>query len=236
MRHSQFWFLGIGLIYALNAGAQTEPAALPTVNQQIVHLTAQASQEVPQDWLRLTMLAVREGGQAAEVQAQLKESLDAALVQARRYARPGAVQISTGRFSLTPRRNREGRLQGWQGSAELVLEGRDISTLAELAGRLQTMVITHSQFSLSREAQSALEAQLQAQAIERFKTRANEVAQSFGFSSYVLREVLLSSTESAPSSPRLLTRAAVADADAPLPLEAGLGTVRVTVSGSVQLR
>lgn len=236
MRKRQFWIWGMGLLCGLNAAAQSEPAAIPAVNQQIVHLTVQASQDVPQDLLRLTLSAVREGAQAAEVQAQLKASLEDALAQARRHAKPGAVHVHTGRFSLMPRRNREGRVQGWQGSAELILEGRDIMTLSELAGRLQTLSITQSQFSVSREAQEALETSLQAQAIDRFKARANEVAKSFGFSSVVLREVTLSSTEALPASPRLMARAAVADTDAPLPLEAGMGTVRVTVNGSVQLR
>ena len=94
-------------------------------------------------------------------------------------------------------------------------------------------------FSLSREARRRLESEVQAQAIERFKARAGEVAQAFGFGGYTLREVTISSADEAPRPvmARALTlEAKAAMADAPLPLEAGTASVSVTVSGAVQLR
>lgn len=229
------WY-GLSLLGAIVTGVHAEDGRGPQVAQQVVHLSAQAAQEVPQDWLQLTLSTTREGTDAAGVQAQLKEALDVALLQARRAAQPGSVLVRTGRFSLTPRRVRDNRSLTWQGSVELLLEGRDFATLSKLAGGLQTLVVSQSQFSLSREALTALETQVQAQAIERFKARASETAKAFGFSGYVLREVTLSSADAQGPSPRLMARVAMTEAEAPLPLEAGMSTVRVTVSGSVQMK
>lgn len=93
-------------------------------------------------------------------------------------------------------------------------------------------------FGLSREQRERLETQAQAQAIERFRARAGEIARAFGFTTYGLREVNLSSQEQGPAPrPRFMSlEMRSSAAEAPLPVEAGLATVQVTVSGSVQLK
>ena len=80
---------------------------------------------------------------------------------------------------------------------------------------------------------------MQALAIERFKAKANDVAKGFGFQSYTLREVSISSAdqEGGRPFPRVMAmQAKAAVADAPVAVEAGKSTVNVTVSGTVQLR
>ena len=210
---------------------------VPLVN--VVSLSVSGLVEAPQDWLTIRLSTVREGPDAATVQAQLKTALDAALATARAAAQPGQVEVRTGAFGLYPRHGRDGRIQGWQGTAELILEGRDTARLGTLAGRLNTLAVQQTAFSLSREARRRLESEVQAQAIERFKARAGEVAQAFGFGGYTLREIAISSADEAPRpvmARAVALEAKAAMADAPLPLEAGTASVSVTVSGAVQLR
>ena len=78
----------------------------------------------------------------------------------------------------------------------------------------------------------------QSLAIERFKVRAAEIAKSFGFATYTLREVAVNAGDQAyPPRPRMMAmEAKSAMNDAPVPVEAGKATVTVTVSGSVQLQ
>ena len=52
-------------------------------------------------------------------------TLEQALQKARAAAKPGEVEVSTGAFNVTPRYGRDGVVQGWQGTAELLLQGRD---------------------------------------------------------------------------------------------------------------
>ncbi len=204
--------------------------------QNVVQLSAAATLEVAQDWLELVMSTSRDGSDAQAVQAQLKAALDDALKEARTAATPGALQVRTGNFTLTPRRNRDGQISGWQGTAELLLEGRDFARLSTVAGRIQGLTVARVAFSLSREQQAQVEAQVQAQAIERFKARAAEIARAFGFAGYGLREVAVSTEESSPPRPRMMALAASSATTEALPVEAGKGMVQVTVSGSVQLR
>ncbi len=213
-----------------------QPSVVPPP-QNVVQLSASAALEVPHDWLALAMSTSRDGTDAQAVQAQLKMALDAALTEARSSAQPGALQVRTGNFTLTPRRGRDGHINGWQGSAELLLEGRDFARISAAAGRIQTLTVASAAFGLSREQQAAVESQVQAQAIERFKLRATDIAKAFGFAGYSLREVNVSSSEPNQPRPRFLAMAASnASTDAALPVEAGKATVQVTVSGAVQLK
>lgn len=222
------------LTLATVSWAQPSSASPP---QNVVQLSASAVLEVPHDWLALAMSTSRDGTDAQVVQAQLKTALDAALTEARPSAQPGALQVRTGNFTLTPRRSRDGHINGWQGSAELLLEGRDFARISAVAGRIQTLTVASVAFSLSREQQAAVESQVQAQAIERFKLRAADIAKAFGFTAYTLREVTVSSSEPNLPRPRFLAMTASnASMDAALPVEAGKGVVQVTVSGAVQLK
>lgn len=206
-------------------------------SENVAQLSATAAVEVPQDTLVVQLQATREGADPARVQAELRTVLDAALAQARRDAQPGALDVRTGNFSVLPRYSRERRISAWQGTAELVLEGTDIARVSEAVGRVPGMVVAQAAFRLSRERRERAERDAQAQAIAQFRAKAGEVARSFGFGSYGLREVSVNTQEiGIPRMRMVASEAAPANADAPLPVEAGKATVTVNVSGSVQLR
>jgi predicted secreted protein len=100
------------------------------------------------------------------------------------------------------------------------------------------MVVAHAGFRLSRERRERAERDAQAQAIAQFRAKAGEVARSFGFGNYGLREVSVNAQDvGMPRMARMVaSEAAAAPADAPVPVEAGKSAVTVNVSGSVQLR
>ena len=216
--------------------AQT--SVVPPQKPPEVQLSASGFKEVPQDWLSMSLSTSRDGPDATTLQNQLKQALDAALTVARSAAQPQALEVRTGAFSLYPRYNSNGKINGWQGSTELVLEGRDFARISGTAGRIQTLTMGNVGFSLSREAQQALESEVQAMAIERFQQRATEVAKAFGFSRYALHEISVSAGDSGggPIRPRMAAmEARAAMSDAPVPVQAGKSLVQVSVSGTVHL-
>ncbi len=220
--------------WAAAASAQNAPAAPP---QNVLQLAATGTVEVQQDLLSLQLSTTREGSDPAQVQSQLKAALDAALAEARKSAQPGQMDVRTGNFSLYPRHNREGRISGWQGTAELWLEGRDFARITQTAGRIQGMTLGGVNFGLSREQRAKVETEAQALAIERFKAKAGELAKGFGFTGWSLREVAVQSNDALPPPrPRMMALEAKAASDSAVPVEAGKSTVVVTVSGTVQLR
>lgn len=233
IRHlATIWILCVAAPHGL---AQPMPAAVP---QNQLQLSASASVDVAQDLLTITMNTVREGPDPAAVQSQLKQALEAALTEARKAALPGQLDVRTGNFSLYPRYGRDGKSAGWQGSTELVLEGRDFARISATAGKVQSLTMGAVGFGLSREQRAKSETEAQTQAIERFKARASDIARGFGFTGYVLREVSVSASDQGfVPRPRVLAMAAKAvSSDESIPVEAGKSTVTVTVSGSVQLK
>jgi predicted secreted protein len=223
-------FAGYSALYAQN---------LPTIEpRNLAQLAASGSVEVQQDWLTLTLLTTKEGSDAASVQAQLRQALEAALAEAKKSAQPGAMDVRTGAFGLQPRYGRDSKINGWQGSTELVLEGRDFARIGTTAGKIQTLTISNASFSLSRELRTKTETLAQDQAIERFRAKAAEVAHGFGFSGYTLREVAISANDQGffPRPRVMAMELKSAMSDAPVPMEAGKSAVVVNVSGTVQLK
>jgi predicted secreted protein len=210
--------------------------------QNVVNLSAEASREVPQDLMAITLVLTREGADAAAVQSQLRQALDAALAEARKALRPGLLDLRTGAFGVSPRYAAKpgapATIAGWLGRAELLIEGSDLAAISQLAGRLPGLTVSRVGFGLSREAREKVEADVAAQAIGRFKGRAEAYAKQFGFGSYSLREVSVGGGEAAaPVQPmfRVQAMAAAAPGGEAQPVEAGKTVVSVTVSGSIQL-
>lgn len=226
---------GLAMQLATMVPAQVVPAAPP---QNVVQLSADAMVEVQQDWLELSMNTTRDGSNAAQVQTQLKQALESALQLVRPLAQPGQLDVRTGNFNLYPQHNRDGHITGWQGTAGLVLEGRDFALIGAAAGKVQTLTMAGVQFSLSREQRARAQDQAQAMAISRFKAQAGDIAKGFGFSSYSLREVGVQANDQgqAPGPRMLAMQAKGAASEAAVPIEAGKTAVVVTVSGTVQLK
>lgn len=216
--------------------AQTMPQHGPL--QNVAQLSASGSVEVQQDLLSISLSTTVSGSDANIVQTQLKQALDTALNQAKQAAVPGQMDVRTGNFSLYPRYGKDGKINGWQGTAELVLEGRDFSRITSTAGKIQSLTMGNVSFALSREQRARVEGEAQTQAIERFKAKALEVSKSFGFSGYTLRDVTINANDQGyPPRPRMMAMAKSADmAEAAVPVEAGKSTVLVNVTGSVQMR
>ncbi|MFD1712253.1 DUF541 domain-containing protein [Ottowia sp. GY511] len=235
--------LAAASFFAMTLGsAQAQPGATSTLTmtppQNVLQLSATGLVEVQQDLLTLSLSTTREGADANTVQNELRKAVDAAMNEVKKTAQREQMDVRSGDFNVHPRYARDGKINGWQGRAEIVLEGRDFPRITQAAARVPSMTIGNIEFGLSREARGKVEGEAQAMAIERFKARAGEIAKAFGFAGYTLREVSVSGEDSG-YQPRMMAMAkemragAAADA-APVPIEPGKSVVRITVSGSVQ--
>ncbi|WP_307692653.1 SIMPL domain-containing protein [Variovorax ginsengisoli] len=231
------WIAACAVLTVTSAAlAQSGGMAPP---QNVLQLSANGTVEVQQDLLSMSLTTTREAADAATVQTQLKMALDAALTEARRNAQPGQLDVRTGNFNLSPRYTRDGKINGWQGSTELVLEGRDFPRITQTAGRISTLTVGGIGFGLSNEQRAKVETEAQTLAINNFKQKADELSRGFGFTGYTLREVSVNSNQGGPVRPRMMAMEASAmkmASDAPVPVEAGKTSVVVNVSGSVQLK
>ena len=222
-----------GNVWAQNAGTGEKPV-------NVVQLSAQGTVEVRQDWMTATLSATKDGRDAATVQTQLQKLVEAAMTTLRHEAKNGEMELSTGNFSISPRYGNNGKVEGWQGQAEIVLQGRDFVRITQAAAKVQDMTLASMGFGLSREAREKVEGEAQAKAIENFRQRAAAITKSFGFAGYSLREVSVNSSDSSMRPmprPRMMSMAKASYADAaPVPVEADRAEVTVSVGGSIQMQ
>jgi len=225
------------------AQAQSQPpatGAAASTPRQVVSLAASATDELTQDLLIVTLEAEKDGAVAADVQAGLKQLMESALQQARAAAQPPGLTVRTGSFSVQPRYSNQGKVNGWHGQAQLILEGTDAARIAQLAGKLNQLNVIQMNYGLSRGLREQRESELTSRAIARFRQRAQQIAQDFGAKGYVLGEVQVSSTEPGFEARPYMLKAmragvAMAAADAALPVEPGKGVLSVGVNGQIVL-
>ena len=204
----------------------------------VLSLSAQASAEVPQDVVTITLFYEQEANDPASLTATLNQRADQALQKAKGVA---GVTARSGQFSIYPSTDRDGRISAWRGRTEVVLESHDFAAASKLAGDIASvMQVGNVQFSLSPEAQRAAEQKLSGQAIASFREQAAANARAFGYNGYTVRDVNVGH-QGVPPRPMMMmmsARAMSADAKAapPMPLEGGTSTVSVNVSGSVQMK
>ena len=203
----------------------------------VLSLNAQASAEVPQDVVNITLFYEQEASDPSTLTATLNQRADSALQKARGVS---GVTARTGSFSIFPSTDRDGRISAWRGRTEVVLESHDVAAASKLAGDISSvMQVGNVQFSLSPEAQRAAEQKLSGEAIKSFRDQAASSAQAFGFSGYSIREVNVNHSGVMPRPMMMMSARAMsadAKASAPVPIEGGMSTVTVNVSGSVQMK
>jgi predicted secreted protein len=229
------------LMLAVALGAGGAAAQVQPPISGVLNLTTTASVEVTKDVLGIVFSTTRDGADAQAVQSALKQALDAALAEARKIAKPGQAEVQTGNFSLYPRYGNpkasgQPSIIGWQGTAELQVQGKDAAAIAQLSGRVTTMNIARVGYTLSKEAREKVEADVMARAIADWRAKAQQMSQQFGYGSYTVREVNVTTNEQGGGPVVMMSRAKTMSAsDEALPTEAGKGDVIATVSGSAQM-
>lgn len=225
-------------LFGLFAASFTHAQIRMEIPLNIVSLQASGHVEAQQDLLRISLNTTKEGADANSVQAQLKTALDAALQMAKAESSPQQLEVRTGGFGLYPRHANNGKMNGWQGTTELILEGRDFARISALAGKINTLTLGQVSFGLSRGARDKLESEAQAIAIASFREKAQSVAKQFGFADFTLREVNVNASGQGQhhQQPMMMRAARAEMADSAVPVEAGKTQVVVNVNGSVQMK
>ncbi|CAH2771378.1 MAG: hypothetical protein CBARDCOR_1517 [uncultured Caballeronia sp.] len=167
---------------AQSAFAQSVVQAEPS---GVLSLAAQASADVPQDVVDITLFYEQEVQDPASLTTVLNQRAEAALRQVKGVDN---VTAHSGSFTVYPSTDRDGRISAWRGRKEVVLESKNFTAASKLAGKMsESMQVCSVTFSLSPR---AAEQKLSTQAIASFKQQAQSSAQAVGYSGYAIREVI----------------------------------------------
>ncbi|MFF7707050.1 SIMPL domain-containing protein [Pseudomonas sp. NPDC007930] len=218
-------------------------AALPLAHADDLHynqvsLRAEASREVPQDLMNVTLYTEDQGRDPAELAASISATLNKALGQAR--AVQGVTVRQGSRHSYPIYDDKGQKITGWRERAELRLESQDFPALSKLTGELlQTLKMGGMAFDIAKNTRADNENALLKDAVVAFKARAQQVTEAMGGSGYKIVSLDLNNSSSAPMAraPVMMLKAARADAAPITPdVEAGTSEVQVSAGGIIEVQ
>jgi predicted secreted protein len=204
----------------------------------LVSVRAEASQEVPRDLMQVTLYSEAQNKDPAKLAAQITETLNKAVTQAREVK---DITTRQGSRNSTPvYDDKSQKIIGWSEHAELRLESADFAALSKLTGELLTdLKIAGMDFSISKPARMASEDTLLKEAVLNFKKRAQLVTDAMGGNGYKVVNLNLN-TSGYPQpymrAPVMMMKAAPRDS-APAPeVEAGTSQVNVIAEGMIEVQ
>ena len=216
------------LVLALPAPAvQADAPAATTVT-----LTAEGQQEAANDLAVAGMFAEASDAQPGEVARRVNASISSALALAKKYP---DVKVRSGSTQTFPVYGKAGRsIEAWRMRSDLRLESRNLAALTELVAALQKdLALAEINLQPAPETRTKAQDTATRGAIEAFQAKAAMIAKTLG-KNYRLRHLDIG-TQGIYPPPRPMPRLAMAEAAAPLPVEAGTSTVSTTVSGTIEL-
>ncbi|MGB4468981.1 MAG: SIMPL domain-containing protein [Azovibrio sp.] len=198
-----------------------------------VDIAADASYPASNDLARATVFAEASGPNPKALARQINGLMAEAGQIAKSH---GKVKVQSGNTSTYPNYGRSGKIEAWRMRSELVLESRDMESLSELVGKLQeSLGVASIQFMPAPETRKQAEDQAVKAAIAAFQDRAARVGQILG-KPYKIEQMSINT--SAHYRPPVMYRKAgpmMAEAAAPMPMEAGESQVQVSINGRIEL-
>jgi len=221
------------LLCGMPAGAGEERG----LDYNLVRLQADAAREVPNDLMRVTLAVEHSGRDAATLPSLLNADMRWALDLARKRDR---VKAASGTYTTQPE-YAAGRIVGWRAVQVLELESEDFAEITALATHLQQKLqIRGMAFEPTRATRLRVENELTTEALQAFAARAELIAKTMGAARYEVVDIDVGAAPPIyPVQRSVGVMAMSADAGAPAPpvaVESGTATLRVTVSGRIQLR
>ncbi len=222
----------IALYACLMLPAQLQAADEPLRYDQ-VNLSAEASQETDNDTLIAVLSAQKEGSDTTALSNRVNQLIGQAVAEAKKEP---AIKLQTLGYQTSPTYQQQ-RLTGWRVKQSLRLESRNSELLSQLLSRLQGSLNLESiSYAISDEHRKEVEEALITQALDAFQQRARLITKQLGRDSYRLVEMrIINSGQSAPPM-RMRASSMLMEAAAPPTLEAGTQTLRVEVSGTIELQ
>jgi predicted secreted protein len=224
----------LAFVSLLLSGAALASESDPMTYDRI-SFAVSVQQEVEADELTALLAAQREGSDAAALAGEVNSLVDWALKQAQAEAE---VSSETLGYASNPVYSK-GTLTGWRVSQSIRLRSTNSAALSDLVGRLQQRLLLQSiGYEISDARRKEAETELIKSGIEAFKTRAQLIADQMGERPHRLVEMRVDTEGGHPipifrSAPAMVAAEA---APAPPRIEAGTQTIRVSISGVIELQ
>ncbi|MGE6993124.1 SIMPL domain-containing protein [Pseudomonas sp. NPDC047961] len=228
-------FVSVPRSIALLACIACLPAVADEQHYNQISLRAEASSEVAQDRMHVTLFTESQHEDPAQLAAQTTRTMNKALQRARQAKE---VEVSQGSRSSYPVYEEKGQqITAWRERAELRLESGDFAALSKLTGELmQDLKMGSMYFSVSDSIRQQNEDALLNDAVTAFRARAQLATEALGGSDYKI--VSLNLNSSGNFQPEMMRSVSMKSMDAmPTPdVEAGTRQISINADGVIEVQ
>ena len=218
------------LLTAMIGSAHAEPTGYDQLTFQ-----TEVKEEIQNDEVRATMYKKAQASDAKTLATTLNTSINNAMKIAKRYP---SVTVSTGQQRTYPRYDKNDKIIGWTGQANIDLKSTDFAATSQLIADLQqTLVMENLNFGVSDAKKDALEQKLMTDASRAFQQQAKNLTRAWDARGYRVVTVNLNTGSNYPR-PMYSMRAESAAMDSAVPsqnFESGNSTISVTANGTIEL-
>ncbi len=220
------------IILAIILPFNSQATEAPHYNQ--ISFSTSAETEISNDLLVIVMSAKSIGGDLQQLSDDVNKNMRRAVDLTRKFP---AVKYQTLNYSTSPRYNK-GKQDGWQVSQSLKLSGTDVSSITQLMGKLQKQLHTDSVgYQITPLQRENIEQKLTTEALQKFSRQAERISKDLNSSSYKIVSVNINSNRQPGPRPMMAMSRMVSAADSITPpaIEAGSQTVKINISGTIEL-
>lgn len=232
MKLKHYWMLSLLGLYMM---ASMQALAANDLPYNRVSFTVSSETEVENDRLVAVLFYEAKGKDTRALATQVNEAISWGMGVAKKQPK---VESQTLTYSTNPFYN-DGKVEGWRVRQSVQLKSDDSQALSELLGQLQEKLSIESvQYEVSSRLRKATEEKLIADALGKFKTRAEQILKNMGRQSYKLVNLNVSNSFSQrPPYPMVSARGGYAMAEAaPSPeLTAGTQQIVINVNAEIEL-
>lgn len=215
---------------AMMGGAHAETTGYDQLTFQ-----AEVKEEVQNDEVRASLYKKAQATDAKTLATNLNTTINNAMRIAKRYP---TVTVSTGQQTTYPRYDKNDKIIGWTGQANIDLKSTDFAATSQLIADLQeTLVMDNLTFGVSDTKKNALEQKLMTEASRAFQQQAKNLARAWDARNYRVVSVNLNtgSNYPRPMYGAMNMKAEAADSVPSQSFESGNSTISVTANGTIEL-
>lgn len=220
---------------ALLLTAMMGSAHAETTGYDQLTFQSEVKEEVQNDEVRASLYKKAQATDSKTLATTLNTTINNAMRIAKRYP---SVTVSTGQQTTYPRYDKNDKIIGWTGQANIDLKSTDFAATSQLIADLQeTLVMDNLTFGVSDTKKNALEQKLMTEASRAFQQQAKNLARAWDARSYRVVNVNLNtgSNYPRPMYGAMAMKSESADAVPRQSFESGNSTISVTVNGTIEL-
>ena len=211
-----------------SAVAHEIPQSYDRINFQV-----SAVEEVANNTLVAIMYSERSGQKASTIADEVNRSISWAVDLAKKG---DTIKAQTLHYRQDPLYNNQSII-GWRIRQSIRLESMDVESLSALIAELQARLSVASlRYTISPTRRDEVERRLIAEALSRFKSRGEQIKVELGRSDYRIVNLDVITSGQSPAPVRMRAAAMMESSSvAPPAIEPGAQTIRVQVSGTIEL-